>query len=159
MEGSLPAVLTQHRLLGLWHHRSEPAFFSLCLVSTVHPHGVCMCKALQKRLHISIYRLKWSTHPSPLAFLLIKNVVLLYVYYGICTVHAMWFYAQLDKEPRLTSKKCQAYLQTQGTTVSARTIRCHLNEKGRYGRRPKRTLVLLFLWRVGELESSEMASN
>ncbi len=81
MEGSLLAVLTQHRLLGLWHHHSEPAFFSLCLVSTVRPHGVCMCKAPQKRLHISICRLKWSTHPSPLAFLLIKNVVLLYVCY------------------------------------------------------------------------------
>ncbi len=53
-------------------------------------------------------------------------------------------------EPRLTSKKFQAYLQTQGTTVSARTICRHLNEKGRYGRRPKRTLVLLF---YGELES------
>ncbi len=39
----------------------------------------------------------------------------------------------------LTSKLIQADLQTQGTTVSARTIRPHLNEKGRYGRRPRRT--------------------
>ncbi len=46
----------------------------------------------------------------------------------------------VDKEPRLTSKQIQADLQTQGTTVSARTIRCHLNEKGHYGRRPRRTL-------------------
>ncbi len=36
----------------------------------------------------------------------------------------------VDKEPRLTSKQSQADLQTQGTTVSARTIRRHLNEKG-----------------------------
>ncbi|PTA42284.1 hypothetical protein C8054_31545 [Micromonospora sp. RP3T] len=26
--------------------------------------------------------------------------------------------------------------------MSARTIRCHLNEKGRYGRRPRRTPLL-----------------
>ncbi len=42
----------------------------------------------------------------------------------------------VDKEPRLTSKQIQADLQTQGTAVSARTLCCHLNEKGRYGRRP-----------------------
>ncbi len=60
------------------------------VISTVRPHGVFMCKAPQKRLHISICRLKWSTHPSPLAFLLIKKFVLLYVCYGICTVHAMY---------------------------------------------------------------------
>ncbi len=48
----------------------------------------------------------------------------------------------VDKEPRLTSKQIQADLQTQGTTMSARTIRRLLNEKGRYGRRPKRTPLL-----------------
>ncbi len=45
----------------------------------------------------------------------------------------------VDKEPRLTSKQTQADLQTQGTTVSAPTICRHLNEKGHYGRRPRRT--------------------
>ncbi len=35
----------------------------------------------------------------------------------------------VDKEPWLTSKQIQADLQTQGSTVSARTIRRHLNEK------------------------------
>ncbi|KAL0204685.1 hypothetical protein M9458_002703, partial [Cirrhinus mrigala] len=45
----------------------------------------------------------------------------------------------VDKEPGLTSKQIQADLQTQGTTVSAHTIRCYLNEKGHYGRRPRRT--------------------
>ncbi|CAJ0957690.1 unnamed protein product [Ranitomeya imitator] len=39
----------------------------------------------------------------------------------------------LDKEPRLTSKQVQAALQSEGTTVSTRTIRRHLNEKGLYG--------------------------
>ena len=44
----------------------------------------------------------------------------------------------VDKEPWSTSKQIQADLQTQGTTVSAR----HLNEMGRYGRRPRRTPLL-----------------
>ncbi len=48
----------------------------------------------------------------------------------------------VDKEPRLTSKQIQADLQTQGTTVSAPTICRHLNEKGHYGRRPRRTPLL-----------------
>ena len=48
----------------------------------------------------------------------------------------------VDTEPRLTSKQIQADLQTQGTAVSACTIRHHLNEKRRYGRRPRRTLLL-----------------
>ncbi|CAJ0929007.1 unnamed protein product [Ranitomeya imitator] len=41
----------------------------------------------------------------------------------------------LDKEPRLTSKQVQAALQSEGTTVSARTIRRRLNEKGLYVQR------------------------
>ncbi|CAJ0943094.1 unnamed protein product, partial [Ranitomeya imitator] len=45
----------------------------------------------------------------------------------------------LDKEPRLTSKQVQATLQSEGTTVSTRTIHRHLNEKGLYGRRPRKT--------------------
>ncbi|CAJ0941342.1 unnamed protein product [Ranitomeya imitator] len=48
----------------------------------------------------------------------------------------------LDKEPRLTSKQVQAALQSEGTTVSTRTIRRHLNEKGLYGRRPRKTPLL-----------------
>ena len=48
----------------------------------------------------------------------------------------------VDKEPRSTSKQIQADLQTQGTTVSTRTIRRDLNEMGRYGRRPRRTPLL-----------------
>ena len=48
----------------------------------------------------------------------------------------------VEKEPRSTYKQIQADVQTQGTTVSARTIRCHLNEMGRYGRRPRRTPLL-----------------
>ncbi|CAJ0924619.1 unnamed protein product [Ranitomeya imitator] len=48
----------------------------------------------------------------------------------------------LDKEPRLTSKQVQAALQSEGTTVSTRTIRRRLNEKGLYGRRPKKTSLL-----------------
>ena len=42
----------------------------------------------------------------------------------------------VDKEPGSTSKQIQADLQTQGTTVSARTIRLHLNEMGLYSRKP-----------------------
>ncbi|CAJ0946479.1 unnamed protein product [Ranitomeya imitator] len=38
----------------------------------------------------------------------------------------------LAKEPRLTSKLVQAALQSEGTTVSTRTIRRRLNEKGLY---------------------------
>ncbi|CAJ0949620.1 unnamed protein product [Ranitomeya imitator] len=39
----------------------------------------------------------------------------------------------LDKDPRLTSKQVQAALQSEGTTVSTRTILQGLNEKGLYG--------------------------
>ncbi len=35
-----------------------------------------------------------------------------------------------NKEPHLTFKQIQADLQTQGTTMSARSIRRYLNEKG-----------------------------
>ncbi len=58
----------------------------------------------------------------------------------------------VDKEPQLTSKQIQADLQTQGTTVSARTLRCHLNEKGRYGRRPRRTPLLTQRHKKARLE-------
>ncbi len=49
---------------------------------------------------------------------------------------------RVDKEPRSTSKQIEADLQAQDTTVSARTIHRYLNEKGRYGRRPRRTPLL-----------------
>ncbi|KAI4872702.1 hypothetical protein NFI96_007522 [Prochilodus magdalenae] len=42
----------------------------------------------------------------------------------------------VDNELRLTSKQVQAALQSEGTTVSTRTIRRRLNEKGLYGRIP-----------------------
>ncbi|CAJ0936480.1 unnamed protein product [Ranitomeya imitator] len=48
----------------------------------------------------------------------------------------------LDKEPQLTSKQVQAALQSKGTTVSTRTIRRRLNDKGLYGRRPRKTPLL-----------------
>lgn len=58
----------------------------------------------------------------------------------------------MDKEPRSTSKQIEADLQTQGTTVSARTIRRHLNEKGRYGRRPRKTPLLTQRHKKARLE-------
>ena len=58
----------------------------------------------------------------------------------------------VDKEPRSTSKQIQAGLQTQGTTVSARTICRHLNEMGRYGRRPRRTPLLTQRHKKARLE-------
>ena len=58
----------------------------------------------------------------------------------------------VDKEPWSTSKQIQADLQTQGTTVSARTIRRHLNEMGRYGRRPRRTPLLTQRHKKARLE-------
>ena len=48
----------------------------------------------------------------------------------------------LDTETRLTSQQIQVDLQTQDTTVSTHTIRRHLNEKGCYDRRPRRTPLL-----------------
>uniref|UniRef100_A0A803K611 Transposase Tc1-like domain-containing protein n=1 Tax=Xenopus tropicalis TaxID=8364 RepID=A0A803K611_XENTR len=46
---------------------------------------------------------------------------------------------QMDKQLQTSSKKIQAVLQAQGASVSARTIRRHLNQKKRHGRRPRRT--------------------
>ncbi|CAJ0947115.1 unnamed protein product [Ranitomeya imitator] len=50
----------------------------------------------------------------------------------------------LDKEPRLTSKYVQAALQSEGTTVSTRTIRRHLNEKRLYGYISSVLMLLIF---------------
>ena len=58
----------------------------------------------------------------------------------------------VDKKPRTTSKQIQADLQTQGTTVSACTIRRHLNEMGRYGRRPRRSPLLTQRHKKARLE-------
>ena len=58
----------------------------------------------------------------------------------------------VDKEPWSTSKQNQADLETQRTTVSACTIRRHLNEMGRYGRRPRRTPVLTQRHKKARLE-------
>uniref|UniRef100_A0A8C5MFW2 Transposase n=1 Tax=Leptobrachium leishanense TaxID=445787 RepID=A0A8C5MFW2_9ANUR len=48
----------------------------------------------------------------------------------------------VDKLPQTSSKEIQAVLQAQGASVSAQTIRRHLNEMKRYGRRPRRTPLL-----------------
>ena len=61
----------------------------------------------------------------------------------------------MDTEPRLTAKQIQADLQTQGTTMSARTIHCHLSEKGRYGRRPRRTPLLTQRHKKARLEHAK----
>ena len=58
----------------------------------------------------------------------------------------------VDEEPQSTSKQIQADLQTQGTTVSAHTIRRHLNEMGRYGKRPRRTPLLTQRHKKARLE-------
>ncbi len=78
------------------------SFFRLCFVSTVRPHGVCMCKAPQKHLHISICRLKRSTHPSPLAFLLIKN--------DIFYTYAMVFVQCVQCDFMLSSCMCLTFI-------------------------------------------------
>uniref|UniRef100_A0A8C5N469 Transposase n=1 Tax=Leptobrachium leishanense TaxID=445787 RepID=A0A8C5N469_9ANUR len=48
----------------------------------------------------------------------------------------------VDKQPQTSSKEIQAVLQAQGASVSAQTIRRHLNEMKRYGRRPRKTPLL-----------------
>uniref|UniRef100_A0A8C5WJP2 Transposase n=1 Tax=Leptobrachium leishanense TaxID=445787 RepID=A0A8C5WJP2_9ANUR len=48
----------------------------------------------------------------------------------------------VDKRPQTSSKEIQAVLQAQGASVSAQTIRRHVNEMKRYGRRPRRTPLL-----------------
>ncbi|KAI4898599.1 hypothetical protein NFI96_006380 [Prochilodus magdalenae] len=58
----------------------------------------------------------------------------------------------VDKEPRLTSKQVQAALQSKGKTVSTRTIRRRLNEKGLYGRIP-------FLWAETKSKKTDFAQN
>ena len=58
----------------------------------------------------------------------------------------------VDKEPWSTFKQIQADLQTQGTTVSTRTIRRHLNEMRRYGRRPRATPLLTQRHKKARLE-------
>ena len=58
----------------------------------------------------------------------------------------------VDKKPRTTPKQIQAALQTQGTTVSARTIRRLLNEMGCYGRRPRRSPLLTQRHKKARLE-------
>lgn len=58
----------------------------------------------------------------------------------------------VDKEPRLTSKQVQAALQSEGTTVSTRTIRRRLNENGLYGRIPRKTPLLTQRHKKARLE-------
>ena len=59
-----------------------------------------------------------------------------------------WWIKNLDQVP----KQIQADLQTQGTTVSGHTLRCHLNEMGCYGRRPRRTTLLTQRHKKARLE-------
>ena len=58
----------------------------------------------------------------------------------------------VEKAPRSTAKQIQADLQTQGTTVSTRTIRRQLNERRFYGRRPRRTQLLRERHKKAQLE-------
>ncbi|KAG2460182.1 TCB1 transposase, partial [Polypterus senegalus] len=62
----------------------------------------------------------------------------------------------VDKQPKSTSNHIQAVLQTQGATVSARTIRRHLNEMKRYGRRARRTPLLTQKHKKARLEFAKM---
>lgn len=55
---------------------------------------------------------------------------------------AMWEVWMVDKQPQSNSKEFQAVLLGQGASVSARTIRQHLNDMKRNGRRPRRTQLL-----------------
>ena len=45
----------------------------------------------------------------------------------------------VDKQPQSTSTQIHTVPQTQGATVSAQIIHCHLNEMKCYGRRPRGT--------------------
>lgn len=62
----------------------------------------------------------------------------------------------VDKYPQSTSTQVQAVLQTLGVEVSARTIRRHLNEKKRYGRRPRRTPLLTKRHKKARMEFAKM---
>ena len=58
---------------------------------------------------------------------------------GIVQRRIVWI---VEKSPWSTTTQIQADLQTQGTTASTSTIRHQLNERGLYGRRPRRTPLL-----------------
>ncbi|KAG2470219.1 TCB1 transposase, partial [Polypterus senegalus] len=62
----------------------------------------------------------------------------------------------VDKQPQSTLKHIQAVLQTQGATVSARTICRHLNEMKRYGWRARRTPLLTQKHKKARLEFAKM---
>ncbi|KAG2460115.1 TCB1 transposase, partial [Polypterus senegalus] len=62
----------------------------------------------------------------------------------------------VDKQPQSNFKHIQAVLQTQGATVSAQTIRRHLNEMKRYGRRARRTPLLTQKHKKARLEFAKM---
>ncbi|KAF7663468.1 hypothetical protein LDENG_00210590 [Lucifuga dentata] len=65
----------------------------------------------------------------------------------------------MEKEPQTTAKQIQAELQTQGTTVSTRTIHNQLNERGFYGKRPRRTPLLRERERHTRLEFAKTHLN
>uniref|UniRef100_A0A803K3T0 Transposase Tc1-like domain-containing protein n=1 Tax=Xenopus tropicalis TaxID=8364 RepID=A0A803K3T0_XENTR len=62
----------------------------------------------------------------------------------------------VDKQPQTTSKEIQAVLQAQGASVSARTIRRHLNEIKHYSRKPRRTPLLTQRHKKARLQFAKM---
>ena len=58
-----------------------------------------------------------------------------------------WWIKNLDQLPNKFKLTCRT-----GITVSAHTIRRHLNEMGRYGRRPRRTPLLTQRHKKARLE-------
>ena len=65
----------------------------------------------------------------------------------------------VEKASRSTAKQIQADLPTQGTTVSTRTIRRQLNERGFYGRRPRRNTLLRERQKKARLEFAKTHLN
>uniref|UniRef100_A0A8C5M601 Transposase n=1 Tax=Leptobrachium leishanense TaxID=445787 RepID=A0A8C5M601_9ANUR len=62
----------------------------------------------------------------------------------------------VDKQPQTSSKEIQAVLQAQGASLSVRTIRQHLKEMKRCGRRPRRTPLLTQRQKKARLQFAKM---
>uniref|UniRef100_A0A8C5PYF6 Transposase Tc1-like domain-containing protein n=1 Tax=Leptobrachium leishanense TaxID=445787 RepID=A0A8C5PYF6_9ANUR len=62
----------------------------------------------------------------------------------------------VDKQPQTSSKEIQAVLQAQGASVSVLTIRRHLKEMKRCGRRPRRTPLLTQRHKKARLQFAKM---
>ena len=65
----------------------------------------------------------------------------------------------VEKAPRSTAKQIKADIQTQGTTVSTRTILRQLDERGFYGRRLRRTPLLIERHKKARLEFAKTHLN